>query len=133
MSILDLSSLNLNETFEPEVIPAGEEVNLRIINVNTGTNKNGKPYLMPFFEAPEYPYLKEFGDYMELPNRDMDAKALNKAKLKILSFLNAFDLDTNSNLDVETLKGHTGYAILGVGKDQDGEPINRINKYVAGR
>ena len=130
MTILDLTSINLNDTFEPNVLPAGTEAKLRIINVIEGTSKKGNRFIMPFFESPDDPYLKEFGKYMEIPHMGMDPKVLNKAKLDLINFFKAFDVDTNSEIDLEAMKGNEGWAILGVGKDQEGQPVNTISKFI---
>jgi len=37
-----------------------------------------------------------------------------------------------SELDTEKVAGHEGWAILGMGKDQDDQPQNKINKFIAG-
>ena len=125
--------MNLQNTFEPTVIPAGEEKKLRIINIINGTSKKGNAFIMPFFECPDEPYMKEFGKYLELPNDGMDAKSLNKCKNDLNNFFNAFDVDTSGDIDLETVKGNEGWAILGVGKDQDGAPVNTISKFVLNR
>lgn len=133
MTILNLTQMNLNDTFEPTVLPAGEECKLRVINVIQGTSKNGNAFIMPFFECPEEPYLKEFGKYMPLPDSSMSPKDLNKAKLDLANFFNAFDVDMSGDIDLEAIKGNEGWAILGVGKDQEGNPINTISKFVLNR
>lgn len=130
MTILDLTSINLNDTFEPTVLPAGTEAKLRIINVIEGTSKKGNRFIMPFFESPDDPYLKEFGKYMEIPHAGMDAKVLNKAKLDLINFFKAFDVDPGAEIDLEAIKGSEGWAILGVGKDQEGQPVNTISKFI---
>ncbi len=131
MSILDLSDAGLDETFEPTTVKAGEEYKLRIVSFLKGTDKNNNDYLMPFFEVSDEPRCKEFGDYMPLPNAEkMGEKDLNKARLRLNTFLAAFGLTSMLNFDDDV--GSEGWAILGMGKDQDGEPVNKINKYVAG-
>jgi len=134
MSILDLTGVNVNDTFEPTTLPKGEEAKLRIVNVIEGKDKNGNAYIMPFFESTEDPYCKEFGDYIPLPTNEMDAKTLNKTKLKIQNFASAFSIDLSRPLDVEAdLKGKEGWAIVGLGKDKEDQPTNNISKYMAGK
>jgi hypothetical protein len=130
MTILDLTSINLSDTFEPNVLPAGSEAKLRVINVIEGTSKKGNRFIMPFFECPDDPYFKEFGKYMEIPHAGMEPKVLNKSKLDLVNFFKAFDVDISSEIDLEAIKGAEGWAILGVGKDQDGAPVNTITKFV---
>jgi len=130
---VDLSNTALNDTFEPTVHPAGEEAVLRIVSFLKSQDKNGNDYMMPFFEIIDDAYAKEFGDYMPLPNAGMSPKEVNKSKLRILSFSKAFDIDFSQPLDIKNdIVGKTGWAILGVKTDQEGEPINSIKKFVGG-
>ena len=134
MSILDLTGVALDNTVEPTVMKAGEEEKLRVVNMIEGTDKNQVRYIMPFFESVNDPYCKEFGDYLPLPHDGMGPKDLNKAKLRIADFFSAFGIDASKPIDVEAdVKGKEGYAIVGMGKDKDDQPVNKINKYVKGR
>jgi hypothetical protein len=132
MSILDLSGGDLDNTFEPEVLPKGEEAELRITGVSKDKNKNDNDYVMPWFEVVGQPRVKEVGDYMELPHGDMNEKQLNKAKLKLTSFFKAFGIDYSGEINLDECVGLTGFAILGMGKDMEDQPVNKVSKYVAG-
>lgn len=130
-NILDLTEAGLDETFEPTTVKPGEEYELAIVSAIMGTDKNGINYVMPFLEVLSDPYCKEFGDYLPLPNASlMSEKELNKARGKLNSFFAAFGLDPTAPMDIEEWQGLKGWAILGMGKDQDGEPQNKVNKYV---
>ena len=134
MSILDLTGVALDNVFEPTVMKAGEEEKLRIVNMIEGVDKNNAKYIMPFFESVNDPYCKEFGDYMPIPHDGMGPKDFNKAKARIVDFSAAFGVDFSKPIDVEAdVKGKEGYAIVGIGKDKDDQPVNKINKYVKGR
>lgn len=130
---LDFQDMSLDDTFEPEVLPKDEEAKLRIVSMLIDVDKNGKRYMMPFFETPDNPRVKEFGDYLPFPDSNtMNEKELNKAKLKIKDFGQAFDLNFSSGpIDVKNdVIGKEGWAILGIGKDQDDLPVNKIKRYV---
>jgi len=130
---IDLSGVDLTDTYEPTVHPDGEEAELRIVSFMKNQDKNGNDFVMPFFEIMDDPYSKEFGDYLPLPNEGMSPKEKNAATLKLLSFSEAFSIDFGGQLDIKNdIVGVTGWAILGVGKDQDGNPTNKIRKYVRG-
>lgn len=132
-TIINLAESNLDDYFEPTTVKAGEEYRLRIVNVIQGTDKNGMNYLMPFFEVVEEPYCKEFGDYMPLPDpSNMTPKDLNKAKLRLVSFFRAFDIEYHGDIPTDELQGKEGWAILGMGKDQDDAPVNKVNRYIQG-
>lgn len=132
-NFIDLSGVNLSDTFEPTVHPDGEEAELRIVSFMKNNDKNGNAFVMPFYEIVEDAYSKEFGDYLPLPSEAMSPKEKNAATLKLSGFSEAFGIDFSSQLDVKNdIVGKTGWAILGVGKDQDGNPTNKIRKYVHG-
>ena len=117
---IDLSGVNLDDTFEPEVLPAGEEVELVITSMLFDTNKNGDRYMMPFFDVVDQPTVKDITDYIELPHERMAPKDLNNAKLKIVSLGQAFSIDFSGQLDIKNdVVSQKGFAILGVGKDRD--------------
>ena len=131
---IDLSGVNFDETFEPTVLADGEEAELRIVSFMKNVDKNGRDFIMPFFEIPEDQFSKEFGDFLPLPHAEMSPKEKNTALLKLQGFSEAFGIDLSSQLDIKNdIVGQTGWAILGVGKDQDGNPTNKIRKYVRGK
>ena len=133
VDILDLTGVNLDNTFEPTTLPKGEEAKLRIVSFLNDVDKNGVKYVMPFFESVQDPYCKEFGDYIPLPHDGMSPKDLNRAKLKLAGFLSAFGVDASKELNPDKdIIGREGWAILGMGKDQDDLPTNKISKYVIG-
>ena len=89
--MIDLSGVDLDDTFEPTVATDGSEEELRVVSLLKSKDKNGNDYMMPFFEVIDDDYCKEFGDYMPLPNEEMSPKEKNKAKLRIRDFGAAFD------------------------------------------
>lgn len=132
-NFVDLSGIDLSDTYEPTVADAGTEAKLRIVSFLKDRDKNDQDYIMPFFEVIDDPYCKEFGDYMPLPSTSMSPKELNKAKLRLKDFSEAFGINLATTLDIQNdVVGKEGWAILGKGKDQDENPINRIRRYVAG-
>ena len=136
MSMLDLTNIkdDIENAEEPKVLPSGEEFELRIISVNTGTDKNDRDYFMPVFEVPSEPMAKEFSDFFAIPNKSkMTEKDYKRALYKIRLFVQAFDIDLARPIDYEDdLPGQTGWAILGVRKDDTYGEQNTIRKYIAG-
>ena len=133
-SILDLTDINLDDYQELTTVKAGEEQKLRITSFIQGTDKRNYEYVMPFFEVEGEPTCKEFGDYMPLPDKaNMTEKELNLSKIRLVSFFTAFGIDYSKELNLEDCVGQTGWAILGMGKDQQDEPVNKVNKYIAGK
>ena len=130
-NFIDLSGVDLEDRHEETTVEAGTEAQLRIVSFLKDKDKNGKNYIMPFFEIVDEPYSKEFGDYMPLPSSDMSPKEMNKAKNRIAAFAEAFDIVLTGTIDVKNdLVGKTGWAILGIGKDQNDEDINKVRRYV---
>jgi len=132
MTILDLSEYALDDTWEPTTVNPDEEYQLRIVSFLKSKDKNGVEFLMPFFEVVDEERCKEFGEYLPFPNAaTMGEKELNTARRKMSAFLSCFDL--GNNLDMESDVGKTGWAILGMSTDRDGEPVNKIKKFVTSR
>lgn len=128
---IDLSGVDLDDTFEPTVQEDGVEAELRVVSFMKDKDKNGHEYIMPFFEVADDPHSVEFGDYIRLPDNDMSPKEKNKAILRMRGFSTAFGIDFSQQIDIKAdIVGQTGYAILKVTKDQDGNPTNGIRKYV---
>lgn len=128
---LDLTGVDTEDTFDPVVLDKGTEARLRIVSMISGKNQNGNPYIMPFFDCPDEAYFKEFGEYIELPNESQSPKARNNAKLKLKAFKDCFDIDFSQTLDVKNdVVGKEGDVILGIGKDKDGAPSNKVDKYL---
>jgi hypothetical protein len=117
-----LSDLDLSDVVEPRVVEADMEYELRITDVREGTNKNGGPYIMPRFEIVGEIGAKDVSHYIGLPDSTMDAKKLNNTKYRIKQFLEAFDLDPQT--DTSDWVGAQGWAVLGV---QDNEQYGEQN------
>mgnify|MGYP006909287062 CR=1 FL=1 len=129
---LDMTGVNLDDTFEPVVLEKGAEARLRITGCKSGKNETtGIKYLMVFFDNQDEPYFKEFGEYLPFPHESMSPKENNNAKLKLNAFKACFDIDLSGTVDVKNdIVGKEGDVILGVGKDKDGAPCNKVDKYL---
>lgn len=132
MSIIDLTTENLDDAVEPTVVDGDNEYKLRIVDCKMDTNKNGMPYILPRFEISDEPLSKEFTRYLALPHKDMTDKKLNSTKLMLKRFFEAFGIDPNSPIDVEDLVGLEGWAILGVENSEQYGDQNYIKRFVTG-
>lgn len=129
--ILDLSGFDPDNIPEGEVAPDGTEARLRITNVIKGTDKNGTDYIMPFFEDPENPNLKDFGDYLPLPNGQDTPKEVGNKLRRLKLFSESFQVNIfGGEFDLSECEGQTGWVILGIGKDRDDSPVNKVKKYL---
>lgn len=130
--ILDLTSYNPNDIPEAELHPAGSEVNARISRVSKDNDKNGTPYIMPWFEDVSNPNIEDWNDYLPLPEGGETDKVNGKRINQLNAFGIAFDVDLfNSEINLEDCKGKTGWMIVKLGSGKDGEPQNGVSKYLA--
>ena len=129
-NIINLAQHAIDSVPELELLPAGTEAELRIINILCGEDKNGDNYIMPFFDVPDEPNVQEISKYMVEPAEGMPESKYNKARRDLLAFGQAFDIDWSGEVNLDEQAGKTGYAILGVSKDGT---QNTIRKFLGGR
>ena len=132
MSIIDLAC-DVNDAVEPTVVAPGEEYQIRIIECEARTDRNGNPFLFPRFEVVDEPTAKDFTMYLGLPTGDMEPKKLNRTKLRLKNFFDAFGVDPAGNVDTDELRGLTAWAILGVEDNEQYGPSNYIKKFLPQR
>ena len=86
---------------------------------------------MPWFEDADDPNVEDWNDYLPLPQADQTEKENGRRLRKLKNFDECFDLGIFSQaFNVDDAKRATGYQILGVGKNQDGEDNNKVKKYL---
>lgn len=131
-TILDHS---FDDVVEPTVLDADTEAELRILSVRVDNDKNGYPYMMPFFEVASDNYAKEFNHFLRLPHDELTAKELNKAKYQLKIFYETFGVDYSRGVNPsEDLPGKTGWAIVGMRESSfSGEEENYVKRFIAGR
>lgn len=128
---IDLSNYNPDDIPEGKIHPDGTEVHARILRLASDTDKNNTPYLMPWFEDMDDPNVEDFSDYIPLPVADDSEKDKGKKLRKLRSFDVAFELGLfQGTFGVDQAKGNTGFLIVGIGKDADGNPNNKVKKYL---
>ena len=130
--ILDLTSYNPEDVPEGEIHPAGTEVNARISRIAKDSDKNGVPYIMPWFEDASNPNIEDWNDYLPLPTQGETDKINGKRIKRLNEFGIAFDLDLfNAEFNLDEGKSKTGWMIVKVGTGQNGEPQNGVGKYLS--
>ena len=132
MSIIDLSNDNMDDVQEPIAVDGDQEYKLYIVTCKMDTNKNDMPYILPRLEIIDEPLSREFTKYLPLPHNSMTEKELNKTKLGLKRFFDAFDIDSSAPVDVEELAGKEGWAILGVESSEEYGDQNYIKRFVVG-
>lgn len=131
---VDLSNYDPDDIPEGKVHPDGTEVNARISRISKDNDKNGTPYLMPWFEDSEDPNVEDWNDYLPLPEADETEKENGKRLRRLKAFDTSFDLGIFSGpFNTEDAKGATGWMIVGIGSGRDGEEQNKVNKYLEGQ
>ena len=135
MSLTDYSDLEqeIKDAPEPKILAAGTEVNLRIISVRSGiSDTNDCKWYQPVFDVPDDPMVMEFNDFFwELDREKLDPKKFARALNDFRNFAAAIDLDYSRPFSWEDdLVGKTGWAILGVKKDDTYGDGNTVKKYV---
>lgn len=131
MSIVDLSSYDLENAQEPVALDEGE-YKVRIIECD-GLRENtaGNPYILPRFEVVGEPLAKDFTQYMALPTADMDAKKSERVRAGLKKFCICFGLDFGQ-FDTDELQGLEGWVMLGKSFDDQYGEQNFIKRYVVG-
>ena len=130
--ILDLTSYNPADIPEGSIHPAGLEVHARISRIAKDNDKNGVPYIMPWFEDAVDPNIEDWNDYLPLPVEGETDKVNGKRIKRLNEFGIAFDIDLfNAEFNLDDGKNKSGWMIVGVGKGQDGEDQNSVKKYLA--
>jgi len=128
--IIDLSSYDPNDIPEGKVHPDGTEVNARISRITNDIDKNGTPYIMPWFEDSEDPNVEDWNDYLPMPTADDSEKDKGKKLRRLSAFDQAFQLGLfDGAFNIEDAKGATGWMIVGEGQNQDGSPCNKVKRY----
>lgn len=113
-SMIDPTDWDLDRVEEPIVLPDGTEVQLRILSVKQGTDKNGLLYWQPTLEIMDEPRCKDFTYFLHCPNRqEMNAKQFHRVSFALKVFMLAFELNYKHSFNpMEDWLGATGWAIL---------------------
>ena len=116
-----------------QTLEGNPKMELKIIGLRSGTDKNGNQYISPMFEVLGYgENVRDFSRYIGLPGEGRTAKENVSAMSMVSKFAKAFGIDLSSPFSEEDIVGKRGWAILGIEKDQDGEPVNKVNKFITG-
>lgn len=134
MSMLDL---HLNEVEDPKVLPR-DEYELEVSKAELKpSNDERRMVLHLIFNVVDNPGAQSVFEYLSYPIEEDKDNTIYMMSLSLKHFGQAFgiDLDVLSNLPNEpdealSFKGETGWAYLKVAKDQNGEKVNQIGKYI---
>lgn len=128
-TILDLG--DLSQVPELTTLPDGTEVELKIVSaeVKTSTNTGGK-FLSVLFDPIEHPNVKMINHVMMLPTPNDDEKKRNSRLRAIRSFYEAFNIPTSGTVDLSTVIGNTGWAILREEDDTEYGKSNKIRRFI---
>jgi len=128
-SLLDIGE-GVADAPEPKTVPADTEYKLRIIDCRQELDKNEEPYILPRFEVVDEPLAKDFTKFLRLPHEGLDEKGKVRARSALRIFLEAFSLPTSGQIDLEDMKGKTGWGILGIEDNEQYGEQNYVKKFV---
>ena len=132
MSFLEIDLDDVSNAVEPKPVENGE-YELRLIELREGTDKNGKPYLLPKFEIPSEPDAPDFSKFLRLPCSDLSEKELSRARYALKTFFECFGIDYGRDgVDLDAAVGLTGWAILGTETDEEYGDKNFVRKFIVG-
>lgn len=127
MSFLDMA---LNDIPELDAVNEGE-YQLRIMSAEVKTSqKTGGNYLSVRFEVADE-VAKDINHVIMLPASTMSEKETIVAKNRLKYFYDAFGVDYSSgSVNLETLPGLTGYALLTVEETDQYGRQNRVKQFI---
>jgi len=123
-SMLDL---NMNDVYETEMLPDGEEQELRVAKAEMKEKKKvpGEFQLVVILEDPSNDKIDDIWLYMGVPTvdeRQNSPKTANRKMQRIQQFYDAFDIDYSQPVMMADLQGQTGWAVVGIQAAQDSFP-----------
>lgn len=129
-SLLDIGE-GVADAPEPKAVPADEEYKLRIIGATQDNDKNQEPYLLPRFDIDGQPLSKDFTKFLRIPHSGLEEKDMIRARSSMRIFLTCFGLPTSGQIDLEDMKGKTGWAILGIEETEQYGENNYVKRFIA--
>lgn len=140
MMNLDQLAEKVENAKEPVLYEQTDEVEVKIIDVREGTNKNNLPYISPVFVINNEAGYKPFNKYLALPDESMSEADQEKAFLGLRRLCACFDLDIRAmfnpdgSVNINEVRGATGWVTLGVDPgNAQYEPSNYIRRMVANK
>ena len=133
-NILDFSSMGMDQTVESKLIDDGEVMELEIRAVKHGDTKNGDQYLNVTLypaDADELDY-QDITRFLTIPHERQDKKALNRNRLELRKFMEAFGLDlTATAADPDDVwPGNKAHCVLGIRDNGQYGKVNYVKEYV---
>lgn len=124
-----IDDLNLDEAQEYKSAPEGE-YQLRIMSAERKQKDKGPFIMLKLQIMGDDPFLKDITHIMMLPQNDDEVKTKNNRKLSLKRFMEAFDLDVKSRIDLDTWVGQTGWAFLVEETSDEYGTNNRIRRVI---
>ena len=109
---MSLLNLNFDDVYDPETLPQGTEVQLRIAKAEDHESKAGNPSTHVIFEDPSNEKVDEIHHYFSTPTGDTEPKVANRMLASYRAFYKCFGIDNAPDLDIDTFMGLTGYCIV---------------------
>lgn len=134
MSNEDTFMVDFSDVYEPEIMPAGSEVQVQIIDAEYREAKNNKETKMILLRltVPSNIKAKDINHTLFLVGANDDAKKANNKKLALRTFSEAFGIDLSRGFTTRDLIGSSGWAILDEEDDPTYGKSNRVRRWVTG-
>ena len=133
-SIIDVSFDDLGES---KTYEDGKECLLEIVYAAVNPTKDGsKVGLNVVFVDPDDDDVEEIRWWCELPTAarmEEDKRGGRRSLKQLKEFYTAFSVSTDGPVETDSLKGSTGYVILGLEESVEYGEQNKVKKFVIGR
>lgn len=129
MSEQEVVNVPMDDVVDMIAVNPGE-YKVRILQVNSGVDKNGSPYLLPRLEVEGEPYAKDFTYFIGLPGGQDDAKQINRKKLKFRDFCLAFGFNPAEQHVLSDFEGALAWATLGKEETDEYGEQNYVKKFI---
>lgn len=128
-----LDDYNLDDVPEEHASPEGE-LELALTSAKLGLNKNQKAMITALYTVPNDPNAQIIGDYITLPNEDMDERQYNQARRRLKEFTECLGIPADiSEEDFNKLgeQGLTVWAYI-TQREYEGRTVNNVRSYSNG-
>jgi hypothetical protein len=127
MTVLDL---NVDDAYEPEMLPADSEVKVRVASAEVKKSAKGNSYINIRLEPINNPRAKDIYFMLGLPDKADDEKTSNAKKIRIKALCEACDLPTSS-IDLNGFIGKEFYVLVRAESDPEFGDKNTVKKIVS--
>lgn len=106
-------NLDVNDAQEYKSVAEGEyQLRITAAEIKTSKNTGGDYISVKCLIMGDDPFTKDINHTLMIPTGKDDVKQANNRKLAIRNFMQAFDIETGNQINVEDWVGKTGWVVL---------------------